>query len=200
MFHRLIPRFMRHHKKEAGLRPLAELRQLDSHFDEGDLQARLSNLTLQMLQCRCTGSMEPLQPYVTPALYEELTRKARQYPEKGQRLHIVRPCVLRCEALGYRTVGDEHRVLFRVQTRMGRYVTDKDRQIVAGSRRKELFEVKTWELSRPAAARTEPSPDVDTTSCPACGSPVNPYESAICPRCGTAVPVERYAWTICAID
>jgi len=200
MFHWLIPRSHKANAKEEGLRPLEELTRQDPHFDVSDLQARLSNLTIQLLYGRCDGNMEPLRPYFTPALYDALAGKARQYIDKGQRLNIVRPCVLRCEALGYRLAGDELRILFRVQTRMVRYVTNARRDIVQGSRSKEIFELKTWELSRPAGIRTEADPALDDTPCPSCGAPVNTYASAVCPRCGTAVRVERYEWTICSIE
>lgn len=200
MFHWLMPRSRKTHPKEAGLRPIEELARQDPHFDVGDLQARLSNLTIQLLYGRCDGNMEPLRPYVTLALYDDLSRKARQYMDQGRRLNIIRPCVLRCEALGYRTDADEIRILFRVQTRMVRYVTNDNRKIVEGSRSKEIFELKTWELSRSAGVKTEAEPELDDTPCPACGSPVNTYASAICPCCGTAVRVERYDWTICSIE
>ena len=200
MFHWLIPKSRRVSRKEDGLRPLAELTKKDCYFDAGDLQARISNLTIQLLYGLCDGNMAPLQPYVTPALYQRLTRDARRYLDRQQRLNIVRPCVLRCEALGYKQIEDDIRIIFRVQTRMTRYVTNERREIVQGHRRNEIFELKTWELCRSSSIKTEAPPELDDTPCPSCGGPVNTYASAICPRCGTAVRMERYEWIVSSIE
>lgn len=200
MFHWLIPRSRRVHKREDGLRPMSELTQRDAHFDIGDLQERITNLNLQLFQGFCKADLSPLQPYVTDDMYEKLLRYARQYTDKGWKLHIVRPCVLRCEALGCRLEADETRIFFRVQTRMIRFATDDKRDVVEGVRGKELFELKTWELARPTQTVTGDRPELESTNCPSCGGVLNAYASAICPSCGTAVRVKRFDWLIRMIE
>lgn len=200
MFHWLIPRSRRVHKREDGLRPVSELTQQDAHFDVGDLQERITNLNMQLFVGLSKADLEPLRPYVTDDMYEKLLRYARQYTDKGRRLYIVRPCVLRCEPLGYRLEAGETRILFRVQTRMIRFAADDRGSIVEGVRGKELFELRTWELARPAQILTGERPELESTNCPACGGALNAYASAVCPYCGAAMRVKRFDWAIRMIE
>lgn len=200
MFHWLIPRSRRVHKREDGLRPVSELTQQDTHFDVGDLQERITNLNMQLFAGLSKGDLEALRPYVTDDLYDKLFRYARKYTDKGWRLYIIRPCVLRCEPLGYRVEAGENRILFRVQTRMIRFASDDGGSVVEGVRGKELFELKTWELARPVRTLTTARPELESTNCPACGGTLNAYASAVCPYCGLAMRLKRFDWVIRMIE
>ena len=124
---------------------------------------------------------------IYPALITEALKTVR-YPGNGKNL------------VENDMIEDDIRIIFRVQTRMTRYVTNERREIVQGHRRNEIFELKTWELCRSSSIKTEAPPELDDTPCPSCGGPVNTYASAICPRCGTAVRMERYEWIVSSIE
>ena len=184
---------------ESGLRPMSEFSRIDPGFSVPDLQARVSNLAIQKMFGLSDGDMEPLKPYVTEPLLKELQQRGLKYKKESKMLNVIRPAVLRTEILGFQVAGEEARVHVRIQTRAVLYVTDQSGRVVDGDRNREVFESETWVFSRGIDQKTGHVSAVESSHCPACGSPVNAYSSARCPRCGALVPVERFGWKACQL-
>ena len=126
---------------DEGLRPMSELCNYDPSFSVPDMQARVSNLTIQLLFGFGDGDMTPLKPYVTEDLLEEFRRQAAEWAKNGRTLNVVRPVVLRTEMLGFEIENGEAYVHVRTQTRAVLYATDPRGKVVEGSReRLQAFE------------------------------------------------------------
>ncbi len=184
-------------EQDSRLRPMSEFNWIDPGFSVPDLQARVSNLTVQLMFGFSDGDLEPLKPYVTESLLKEFRRQAEAYSKDGRMLNVIRPAVLRTEILGFEILKEEARVHVRTQTRVIMYVTDRSGRVVEGDRNREIFDSKTWVFTRGLDEKTGQVLSVESQHCPACGSPVDAYSSAKCPRCGSLVPLARFGWIAC---
>ncbi|MBQ6563925.1 MAG: TIM44-like domain-containing protein [Clostridia bacterium] len=184
---------------DSGLQPMSELCKYDPSFSVPDMQARVSNLTVQLLFGFGDGDMAPLKPYVTEELLQEFQRQAAEFAEQGRKLNVVRPAILRTEMLGFELGKGEARVHVRTQTRAVLYVTDRNGNVVDGNSTSETFESRTWVFVRGIDEKTGRVLRIDSQHCPNCGAPVNVYMSARCSHCGTLVPVAHFKWTACAV-
>ena len=140
---------------DEGLRPMSELCNYDPSFSVPDMQARVSNLTIQLLFGFGDGDMTPLKPYVTEDLLEEFRRQAAEWAKNGRTLNVVRPVVLRTEMLGFEIENGEAYVHVRTQTRAVLYATDPRGKVVEGSPSEETFESRTWIFARPDVRTAE---------------------------------------------
>ncbi len=194
-----VPYHVMDSSQDSGLSPMSQYSKRDPGFSVPSMQARVSNLCIQLMFGLCDGDMDPLKPYVTDKLLRHFQDQAAAIAKQGHELHIERPCVLRTEILGYQVLPGEDRIHVRVQTRTVQYVTDAHGKIVSGNRRNEEFASAIWVFTRPTGEETQHPEGVVSDHCPSCGAPVNLYASAKCPYCGYLKAVQQFNWLACSI-
>ena len=87
-----------------------------------------------------------------------------------------------------------------MRTRITDYtLSDRDGQLLSGSRTAEKFMTYEWTLTRTSGLTTQEEQAMTTITCPHCGAPVNVNESAKCPYCGSVLTVKKHDFAISQI-
>ena len=78
-------------------------------------------------------------------------------------------------------------------------MNDASGEVVSGSKTKEKFLTYDWTLIRAKDVMTQENADVESTSCPHCGAPLQINQSSLCPYCGSVVTINAADWVISSI-
>ncbi len=187
-------------KTAVPCKPMSQYKELDDQFDQAELKEKISNLYVQMQNCWQDRNLEPLQPYFTDALLNQMTRSVETMKKLGQTNYVQRIAVLGVDLEGwYQEEGEDH-VLAIVRTRIVDFTLDDNSgKLISGDRTKEKFMTYEWDLCRATGATTKQVEGTETVNCPNCGAPVSINETAKCPYCGSVITVENQDWVISSI-
>lgn len=183
-----------------NLKPMSEFAAIDPLFNESEFKEKLSNLYVRMQNQWTAKDFEPMRPYFTDAMYAQFARQLEQIKAAGQTNYVERISVLSVDCMGFAQDKTNNSIVARITTRIVDYtVNDASGEVVSGSKTKEKFLTYDWTLIRAKDVMTQENADVESTSCPHCGAPLQINQSSLCPYCGSVVTINAADWVISSI-
>lgn len=183
-----------------NLKPMSEFTAIDPLFNESEFKEKLSNLYVRMQNQWTAKDFEPMRPYFTDAMYAQFARQLEQIKAAGQTNYVERISVLSVDCMGFAQDETNNSIVARITTRIVDYtVNDASGEVVSGSKTKEKFLTYDWTLIRAKDVMTQENADVESTSCPHCGAPLQINQSSLCPYCGSVVTINAADWVISSI-
>ena len=184
----------------STLTPIAQYTALDPGFSASELEAKLSNLYVQMQQCWTAKDISSLRPYFTDAYYAQMDRQLDQHRQLHRTNYVERIAVLSSRLLGYRQLGGNDFIVAELQARIVDYTLyDDSGALVSGSKTAEKLMTYEYTLMRPTGQKTVPETESAVTNCPNCGAPVNINRTAQCPFCDSIITVNNQSFVISSI-
>lgn len=184
----------------SKLRSLSEYNALDPGFDATALRETLSNLYVRMQNAWTAKDIEPVRPYFSDALYQQMDRQLNAYREGRRTNYVERIAVLGLEIRGWYQEGGNDCMVASVRTRIVDYtLNDVTGELISGDRAKEKFMEYEWILQRPTGQVTVAEGDTASVHCPSCGAPLTINQSARCPYCDSVVTVAEHSWVLFAM-
>ncbi len=170
---------------------------LDPNFDSAALCEKLGNLYVQMQQCWTAKDIEPLRPYFTDALFNQMNMMVQQNIRNGHTNYVERIAVLGVEpTYWYQSNGFDH-IKVTIETRIVDYtLDDRTGKLISGSQKAEKFMTYEWDISRKSGVTTTKTAGTHIVVCPNCGANVDINASAICEYCKTPITAEQHDWVI----
>ncbi len=183
--------------KSNNNKPMSEYTKLDPNFDATALSEKMGNLYVQMQQCWTAKNIEPLRPYFTDALFNQMNMAVQQNIRNGHTNYVDRIAVLGVTPTGwYQANGFDH-IKVTIETRIVDYtLDDRTGKLISGNQKAEKFMTYEWDISRKSGVTTSKKSGTHIVVCPNCGANVDINASAICEYCKTPITAEQHDWVI----
>ncbi len=179
----------------------ARIHAVDPEFSEQDLLEKLKNLYFRLVDCRQTGDLSPIRPYLSEELISRTETELSAFKAAHETERTERLAILDARLVGFRQSEGTDVITATLRTRCVRYrINGETQKIVAGNNSNERFETVTIELTRPTGTKTAPRAAGTTVkNCPYCGAPLSLNESNQCPYCDSVLPADADEWIIRSI-
>ncbi len=179
------------------LKSMEEYLELDPEFNGVALTEKLSNLYVQMQNCWTARDIEPIRPFMTDAIFEQMSRQLTRMKENHMTNYVDRISVQGIQLRGWYQNGGNDCLVASVRTRIVDYTKDDQTgQVVKGDPNRELFMEYEWILVRPTGSKTGETQGVTDLHCPNCGAPLEINASARCPYCDAVIMTSDHDWAI----
>lgn len=181
----------------STLTPIAQYTALDPGFSASELEAKLSNLYVQMQQCWTAKDISSLRPYFSDTFYAQMERQLDAHKAAHRTNHIDDIEVQSVKLLGYRQQAGTDEIIAEVQAKIVDYtVEDATGGLVSGSTTAKKLMTYEYLLTRPTGKTTLSEDRTAVTVCPNCGAPVSISRTAECPFCGSIITVSNETFVI----
>lgn len=179
----------------------SRIRAIDGNFSEEDLKEQLKNLYIRYVDCRKTGDLAPIRPYLTEQMYAQTEAELKAMQDAQVAEHTERLAILDTQLLGFLQRDGMDVIMAKLVTRRIEYrQSSENGRIVSGSNQVEAFHTVMAELVRKSGVKTRPRETGRTVrNCPCCGAPLSLNETSKCPYCDSVLPAAEDEWIIGSI-
>lgn len=162
------------------------------------LLGRTRFIFVKLQQAWSARDWDQVRPFETDQLYQMHLFWMERYQRRGLRnvldqIRIERIEIARLDRDAYYEIAT-----LRIRASMIDYVVDSQDTLQGGSRNHPRVFSEYWTLIRRAGF--EPDKDLDDSSCPSCGAPVEVGASGQCEHCDAHLTSGEFDWTLSRIE
>ncbi|MCB9791683.1 MAG: TIM44-like domain-containing protein [Alphaproteobacteria bacterium] len=167
-------------------------------FSWSDFEQRVREVFLALQEAWASGRWERARPFETDPLFNAHRYQLAQYADAGLSNHGAEVTVRRVTPVKVSRDAYYESITVRIEAKMLDWTTNKDGDVVGGSRTQARVFTEYWTFVR--AAGSGGSAKADTQACPSCGAPLDRVDlGGICGYCDTRIVGGEQSWVLSTI-
>ncbi|GAB4284439.1 MAG: hypothetical protein Kow0029_31030 [Candidatus Rifleibacteriota bacterium] len=178
---------------------LSDIKRRDADFSSDDFIRRVDKVFWKVQNAWYSQRLEPIQPMVSDALYEQFKCQIEEQKDAGIRFQYNNMTIYETRIVQVNTDRnyDVIHVFIRASSADALFDLDTGEELARNESRRKFCEY--WSFIRRPSAKTLKKPGLFEGNCPGCGAPLEIGQATVCKVCNSFIRSGNYDWVLAKI-